>query len=125
MIVGVGSDIFEVARLRSELRYEGKRIREVIFTPNEIAYCETKRYPEQHYAARFAAKEALLKALAIDGQGGFFWQEIEVINEQSGRPGIHLHGSLKQRASELALERIHLSLSHTRAHATAHVILES
>jgi len=125
MIVGVGNDIFEVSRIQKELRGDGKRIREVIFTPSEIAYCESKRYPEQHYAARFAAKEALLKALAIDGQGGFLWREIEVITEQSGRPGIHLHGSLKQRAAQLSVQKIYVSLSHTRALAAANVILES
>ncbi len=94
MIVGIGNDIFEVSRLEDKLRGDGKQLRESIFTPREIVYCESQRHPAEHYAARFAAQEALLKALAMDGQGGFVWREAEVTNDDTGRLHRHLYGSL-------------------------------
>lgn len=125
MIVGIGNDIFDVSRLEDELRGDGKQLRESVFTPREITYCESKRHPAEHYAARFAAKEALLKALAMDGQGGFVWREAEVMNDDSGRPHMHLYGSLLGRAQQLSVQTIFVTLSHTRKLATASVILES
>ena len=125
MIVGIGNDIFNVARLEDELRADGKQLRESIFTPREISYCESKHNPAEHYAARFAAKEALLKALAMDGQGGFVWREAEVTNDDSGQPHMHLYGALLNRSRQLSVQTIFVTLSHTRELATASVILES
>jgi holo-[acyl-carrier protein] synthase len=135
MIVGVGVDLFEVARMEHQLRQGGAAFREELFTPGEIAYCETKRCPARHYAARFAAKEAVLKALA-QGQppegrspdrgrrDGWTWREVEVRSE-GGPPSVVLHGSLHARAQALHVGRILLSLSHTRELAMANVVLES
>jgi holo-[acyl-carrier protein] synthase len=125
MIVGIGNDIFEVSRLETKLQGDGTRLRESIFTPREISYCESKHYPAEHYAARFAAKEALVKALAIDGEGGLVWSDIEIVNDDAGRPHMHLYGSLQTRARQMSVQTIFVTLSHTRSLAAANVILES
>jgi holo-[acyl-carrier protein] synthase len=125
VIVGIGTDIFDVSRMRSKLEGDGGRLREVIFTPREVEYCEEKRYPARHYAARFAAKEALLKALAYDGRGGLVWRQIEIDRDRSGQPRVLLHGKLRERAESLFVNRILVSLSHSNTTAVAQVILES
>ena len=111
--------------MESELKGDGGGLREVIFTPREVEYCEGKRYPARHYAARFAAKEAVLKALAYDGRGGFVWKQIEVDHDENGRPGVNLNGLIRERAAQLSVNRILISLSHTEELATANVVLES
>ena len=85
MIVGLGTDVLAVARMTAELR-QGSGFRDAVFTPGEIAYCEAMRYPEMHYAARFATKEALFKAIGADGRAGRRWREVEVRREASGPP---------------------------------------
>jgi holo-[acyl-carrier protein] synthase len=127
MVVGIGVDVFSVRRMARELSKDGVGLRESLFTPGEIAYCEGKRSPAPHYAARFAAKEALYKALG-DGQppgGGASWRDAEVRNDASGRSRLVLHGALKDAASGVRADRIFLSLSHTREWAVATVVLES
>ena len=125
MVVGIGTDIFDVSRMKGKLEGDGGRLREAIFTPREVEYCEGKRYPARHYAARFAAKEALLKALAYDGRGGLVWRQIEINRDHSGQPQVLLHGTLRERAERLLVTRILVSLSHTNTTALAQVILES
>ena len=100
-------------------------LRETVFTPAEIAYCEGMRYPALHYAARFAAKEALFKALGADGQAEMRWREAEVVREESGRPHIALHGCTRELAERLRVDEILVTLAHTTELATATVILES
>jgi holo-[acyl-carrier protein] synthase len=125
VVVGIGTDIFDVSRMKNQLEGGGGQLREVIFTPREVEYCEEQRYPARHYAARFAAKEALLKALAYDGRGGFVWRQIEIEREPFGQPHLVLHGMLRERADSLFVNRILVSLSHTNTTAVAQVILES
>ena len=125
MIIGIGNDLLEIARMEDQLRGDREPFRDTVFTSGEIAYCETKRHPAEHYAARFAAKEALLKALAVDGQSGLMWREAEILNEPSGRPRVYLYGSLQNRARELHVQNIFITLSHTAGLAAASVVLES
>jgi holo-[acyl-carrier protein] synthase len=125
MIVGVGHDVFQVARMEAELRTQGTHLRDALFTPAEVAYCEAKRYPAQHFAARFAAKEAFFKALGTDPVGGQPWREVEIRNEPSGRPCILLHGPTHDLACERHVGAVLLSLSHTAELAAATVLLES
>jgi holo-[acyl-carrier protein] synthase len=125
MIIGIGSDIFEVARMRRELDSDGSGLKHQLFTPREIVYCESKRYPERHFAARFAAKEALLKALATGLTPEMTWQEVEVQNKGNGQPFFVLCGKTLETASHLGVNKYFVSLSHTEEWASASVILES
>jgi len=125
VIVGLGVDLFEVDRLEEQLRRQGADFGQGLFTPDEIAYCESQRYPAQHYAARFAAKEAVFKALALDGRVGAPWHDVEVRAGPDGSRQLVLHGKIQELAESRQARRIFLSLSHTRALATASVILES
>lgn len=97
-----------------------------VFTPAEIEYCDSKGVTgPQSYAARFAAKEAFLKALSTGWRGRISWQEIEVVVDANGAPSMNVTGEAARIMSERGAGRVHLSLSHTSAHAIAHVILES
>ena len=124
MIVGLGSDLLDVARVEQKLR-EDSGLTQSLFTPLEIRYCEGKHHPARHYAARFAAKEALLKALGTGWRDGLSWREIEIQNDELGRPVMVLSGCVEQLAREQGATRIHVSLTHTTAYAAASVILES
>ncbi|GIW45524.1 MAG: holo-[acyl-carrier-protein] synthase [Candidatus Binatia bacterium] len=123
MIVGSGVDITEVARIAALLRHptRGPRFRTRVFRSEEIAYCESRPNAAQSYAARFAAKEATMKAL------GLFvpWCDVEVVRGIHGIPGLRLHGRAAQRADELGVRRWLLSLSHTADIALAWVIAEA
>jgi len=125
MIVGVGCDLCETSLMASELEKDGKGFRDMVFTPDEIAYCEGKSYPDQHYAARFAAKEALLKALPGQESKGVSWREVEIVNDRRGRPQVVLHGRIKSLAEQLQICGVQLSLSHTRHLGMAVIVLES
>jgi holo-[acyl-carrier protein] synthase len=122
MIVGVGVDIVEVARIRAALSRPatGARFRARVFTVGEIAYCARRRNAAESFAARFAAKEAMMKILAQPCG----WLEIEVAR-LDGPPRLHLSGRAAARAAALGVHRISLSLSHTGALAIAYVVAES
>lgn len=123
MIVGVGIDLCLVSRMRSALsRHEG-RLSARLFTDAERRYCEERADSAQHYAARFAAKEALLKALAVPP--GLSWHEIEVRTGHGGAPQLYLSGQAAQAAAELKVARLHLSLTHSGDSAAAVVIAEA
>jgi holo-[acyl-carrier protein] synthase len=123
MIVGVGIDIIEVDRVAEKLA-KGNGFREKIFSAEEISFCEAKPAAAQHYAGRFAAKEAFLKAA---GQGlamGFELKHIKILQEESGRPIIALSGSFEEHAKKSHWRTIHVSLSHIKSAACAVVIIE-
>jgi holo-[acyl-carrier protein] synthase len=125
MIVGVGHDVFEVARMEAELREGGASLRAALFTPAEVAYCEGKRYPARHFAARFAAKEAVLKALGADPRRGPAWLDIEIVNGASGRPRVLLHRDVRAAAREGGIGEVLLSIAHTAALAAASAVAQS
>jgi holo-[acyl-carrier protein] synthase len=127
-IVGTGVDMIEVERVERALTRltTGMRFRARVFTEGEIAYCESRGHPRyQSYAARFAAKEATMKALGTGWNRNVGWSEIEVVRERGQAPTIRLHGKSGEFAHRRGIVRIHLSLSHTAAHAIAHAIAES
>jgi holo-[acyl-carrier protein] synthase len=124
MIVGTGIDIVEVPRLAATLERFGERFLKRVFTTAEIHYCDSKMNRAERYAARFAAKEAGLKAIGTGLRNGISWRELEVSREPGGRPTLALHGKAATYAARLGARRTSLSLSHTAQHAIAQVILE-
>lgn len=121
-IVGHGIDLVEVARIAQMLERHGQAFLDRCFTPAEQDYGRDSRRRNEHLAARFAAKEALIKALGTGLRSGINWTDIEVHNEPSGRPAIRLSRSAAEVALTLGADQFWLSLSHTDAHATASVI---
>jgi holo-[acyl-carrier protein] synthase len=121
MVVGLGVDILEIARIRATIESQGEAFLRRVFTAREIAYCGAKADPFQHYAARFAAKEAVSKALATGWSGDFAWRDVEVMNDETGKPLVTLHGRIGER---LAGCRILVSLSHSDAHVVAVALIE-
>jgi len=124
MIVGTGVDLAEVPRIRASVERFGPRFVERVFTPAEIAYVERKANRYERYAARFAAKEAGMKAIGTGWKRGVRWQDFEVANLPSGKPTLLLHGVAAEFAARLKVRAISLSLTHTAELAMAHVILE-
>jgi len=125
MIIGIGGDIFEIAQMKTSLAKDGQSLLDELFTENEQRYCRGKRYPERHLAARFAAKEAMFKALATGRQPGYLWKDVEIENAANGKPSISLNGKTKVLAKKLKVKKIFVTLSHSSKWAMAHVILES
>jgi holo-[acyl-carrier protein] synthase len=124
MIVGTGVDLCEVLRIRQSITRFGARFVERIFTPAEIAYVERKANKFERYAARFAAKEAGMKAIGTGWRHGVRWQDFEVANLPSGKPTLRLHGVAARIAEQLGVRNVSLSLTHTAELGMAHVILE-
>ena len=125
MIVGVGIDLAEVGRIQAAIERHGQRFIDRIYTPGEIAYVGRKANRYERYAARFAAKEAGMKAIGTGWRRGVRWQDFEVANQASGRPILRLHGVAATVAESLGVANIALSLTHTAEQGMAIVILES
>ena len=124
MVVGLGTDLTEIARIRRSVERFGSRFLDRIYTPGEIAYCRRKKDGAESLAARFAAKEAGAKALGTGISRGVSWQEFEVCREPGGKPSLSLSGRAAELAAELGIDRLSLSLTHTRDLAMAVVIAE-
>ena len=125
MIVGTGIDIAEVPRIAEAISRYGDRFLHRVFTEAEIHYCDTKANRIERYAARFAAKEAGMKALGTGWNYGVRWRDVEVCRQPGGRPTISFHGKAAEFAAKLGVAHIALSLTHTEAQAIAQVILEN
>jgi holo-[acyl-carrier protein] synthase len=125
MIVGTGIDIAEVPRIEASIARFGNRFLHRIFTEAEIRYCESKANRVERYAARFAAKEAGMKAIGTGWNHGVTWRDVEVCRQTGGRPTIAFHGKAAEFAARLGTVNIALSLSHTKEYAIAQVILET
>jgi len=123
VIFGIGIDLIEVARVKKQIVL-GNGFQEKIFSENEIKYCDGKRNKEQNYAARFAAKEAFFKALGTGWRNGFEFKEVEIVNNEFGKPEIHLFGKTKKFAEENGLQNFKVSLTHLKEFAAAFVIIE-
>jgi holo-[acyl-carrier protein] synthase len=124
MIIGIGVDIVEIDRVEEVLSRRGERFRARVFTPAEVSYCESLGSPWASYAARFAAKEAMMKALGTGWTGGIAFREIEVVRTDGGVPSIRLYATALSRFEAIGATRVHLSLSHSKAFAIAQVLLE-
>ena len=125
MIVGTGVDIAEVGRIEAVVKRFGDRFLKRVFTPAEVRYCLGKPNMAERLAARFAAKEAGMKAIGTGLRHGITWHDVEVVRFPGQRPTLKFSGKAAEFASRLGCKRTHLSLSHTADQAIAHVILES
>jgi holo-[acyl-carrier protein] synthase len=124
MIVGIGADIAEIDRIEAAIGRFGRAFLERVFSEEEIRYCERHKAKFERYAARFAAKEAAMKALGTGWRRGVRWRDIEVRNEASGKPGIYFAGKVAEHAARLGARHSHLSITHSGTVAFAQVILE-
>jgi holo-[acyl-carrier protein] synthase len=127
MILSVGVDLIEVARIQRALEDSGigKRFRDRVYTVGEIAYCEKKgRGKYQSYAGRFAAKEAVMKALGAGWGAKVSWSNIEVVRARGGKPEIALHNHTSTFAQKLGIRRLMVSITHTAEHALAYVVAQ-
>ena len=125
MIIGIGIDLVENARLKSALSRQGDRLLGKIFTPDERRYCEDKWNRIAHYAARFAVKEAVLKALGTGWSRGIRWTDVEVVHAPSGQARTRLAGRARAIAKKMGIRSFHISITHTERYAAAVAVAES
>lgn len=123
MTSGVGIDIIEVERVAEKINKESG-FRELVFSKKEIAYCESKKSKFEHYAARFAAKEAFFKALGTGWAESTQFNEVEIISNKEGKPEVHLLGSTLETINAMGIKKILVSLSHIKTIASAVVMIE-
>ncbi len=125
-VIGIGIDAVSIERMRRAVAAtpRGERFRDRVFTEAERRVCDARRDPAESYAARFAAKEAVMKALGAEGIS-MAWREIEVVRAESGAPSIAVHGRVAVRCAQLGVRTIHVSLTHAEPMALASVVMES
>lgn len=119
-IIGIGIDIVECERIGKMIEKHGDHFLQRVYTPQEIAYCVGRKAADQHYAGRWAAKEAVLKALGTGWAHGIQWVDVEVVNQQGGKPNIVLSGKAFEISQQLGIERLLISISHCKSYATAY-----
>jgi holo-[acyl-carrier protein] synthase len=121
-VLGLGTDIIECLRIAKMIEKHGELFLQRVYTEHEIGYCSSRKAANQHYAGRWAAKEAVLKAMGTGWSRGIRWRDIEVKVELGGKPHVHIHGTAKEICSELGITDMLISISHCRSHATATAI---
>lgn len=121
-IVGIGTDIVECLRIAQMIDRHGDLFITRVYTDHEIEYCQTRKQSTQHYAGRWAAKEAVLKALGTGWRRGISWRDVEIRNDTSGKPVVALRGGARDVVEELHITEMLISISHCRSHATAYAL---
>jgi holo-[acyl-carrier protein] synthase len=124
-IVGIGTDIVECLRIGRLIEQHGELFLTRVFTQREIHYCQNRKNATEHFAGRWAAKEAILKCLGTGWSKGMCWTDLEVRNDFQGAPQVHMCGAVKEYAQQLRITNILLSISHCRAYATAYALAVS
>lgn len=124
MIFGIGTDLVDVKRMAEKMEKK-TGFKELVFSTHEIAYCEARTFKYEHYAARFAAKESFLKALGTGWSKGTAFNEIEIYNNDQGKPELRFLGTTSKTVDKLKLKKISVSISHTKTMASAFVIIEN
>ncbi len=123
-IIGIGTDIIECLRIAQMIDRHGELFIRRVYTEHEIEYCSSKKAATQHYAGRWAAKEAVLKALGTGWVQGISWRDVEVRHKRGGAPTIALRGGARDVFERTGISRMHISISHCRSHAIAYAIAE-
>jgi len=121
-IYGIGTDIVECLRIAKMIERHAELFINRVYTEHEIAYCSKRRASTEHYAGRWAAKEAVLKALGTGWVKGISWRDVEVRNDPGGKPRIKLAGGARERCEEANITEMQISISHCRSHATAYAL---
>jgi len=121
-VLGIGTDIVECLRIAQMIERHGELFINRVYTPHEIRYCQSRKQATQHFAGRWAAKEAILKALGTGWRRGISWRDIEVRNDQSGRPVVGLRGGARDIVEQRGIREMLVSISHCRSHATAYAL---
>jgi holo-[acyl-carrier protein] synthase len=118
-LIGIGTDITECLRIARMIERHGELFINRVYTPEEIKYCQSRKQATQHFTGRWAAKEAILKALGTGWRRGISWRDIEIRNEPGGKPVVAFRGGVKDVVEQLGVREIQVSISHCRSHATA------
>ncbi len=121
-ILGIGTDITECLRVAQMIERHGELFITRVYTPLEIQYCQSRKQATQHFTGRWAAKEAVLKAVGTGWRRGISWRDVEVRNQPGGKPEISLYGGLRDVAVGMGIDDILISISHCRSHAVAYAI---
>ncbi len=121
-VVGIGTDIIECLRIAQMIEKHGELFIGRVYTPTEIQYCQHRKASTQHFAGRWAAKEAILKALGTGWRRGISWRDIEVRNEPGGKPVVAMRGGARDIVEQLGITQMLVSISHCRSHATAYAL---
>jgi holo-[acyl-carrier protein] synthase len=121
-VIGIGTDITECLRIARMIERHGELFIERVYTPEEIKYCQTRKQATQHFTGRWAAKEAILKALGTGWRRGISWRDMEIRNEPGGKPTVAVRGGVKDVVEQLGITDILVTISHCRSHATATAI---
>jgi holo-[acyl-carrier protein] synthase len=121
-VVGIGTDIIECLRIAQMIERHGELFITRVFTPHEIQYCQARKLSTQHFAGRWAAKEAVLKAMGTGWRRGISWRDVEVRNEPGGKPTVAFRGGARDVIENLGIGQILVSISHCRSHATAYAL---
>ncbi|HEY1065278.1 MAG TPA: holo-ACP synthase [Pirellulales bacterium] len=121
-VVGIGTDIVECLRIAQMIERHGDLFISRVYTPGEINYCHCRKASTQHFAGRWAAKEAVLKALGTGWRRGISWRDVEVRNLPDGKPTIAMHAGAREAMEKQGISEILISISHCRSHATAYAI---
>jgi holo-[acyl-carrier protein] synthase len=118
-VIGIGTDIVECLRIAQMIERHGELFLTRVFTPREVEYCSSRKAATQHYAGRWAAKEAILKALGTGWSRGIRWRDIEIRNDMAGKPSVALAGGARELCERLGVGNMLITISHCRSHATA------
>jgi len=121
-VIGIGTDIVEVLRIAQMIERHGELFLNRVYTPREIEYCSSRKAATQHYAGRWAAKEAILKALGTGWSRGIQWRDMEIRNDGAGKPSVALGGGAREMCEQLGIAELLISISHCRSHATAFAV---
>jgi holo-[acyl-carrier protein] synthase len=121
-LIGIGTDITECLRIARMIERHGELFINRVYTPLEIKYCQSRKQATQHFTGRWAAKEAILKALGTGWRRGISWLDVEIRNEPGGKPIVALRGGAKDVVEQLGIREIQVSISHCRSHATAFAV---